>query len=389
MIPALAFTILTAAMSGAPASTSQERKLDRVTPRKGPPAEGTIVRDTWKEVVLRLSSGSETTFRVEDVLSVEYADAPDAMKAGLADFEAGNWEEALTKITSAEEAVQGKGLDSATAKKITVRSWFGPWVTFHRGYCLKELHRIEDALRELLRYVDGALKEPNRDSRFLARACEAVMECYRGKADEPGMAAFLERVKAAPREVQGKIQQIASVQQGEMLLSSGKVAEAQAIFQRLAESPDVDIRTSGTLGVIRCHQKSDQPDALVRYCENVIKTTPLDQPGLLLLASLALGEAYGNRKEYRKAVGALVDAIVKYHPGRGTELVREHERALYTLAKTYEAWSAESTGDLKTTARIWAARTWRELSMEYPNGRYRDEANAGIARCEAPEEKKP
>src|SRR5687768_17188954 len=98
----------------------QDRKKDRIVPRQGQPVEGTIVRETWKEVAIKLANGPETAYACDDVAQIEYADMPDALTAAMVDIDTGNWQEALGKISSAEDLISGKGMDQKSTKKITV-----------------------------------------------------------------------------------------------------------------------------------------------------------------------------------------------------------------------------------------------------------------------------
>ncbi len=377
--------LLAALLAAAPAAQAQARQ-DRLTPRKGPPVDGTILRETFKEVVIKPASGADQVYKVEDVARIEYWDTPDAFRAGMADFEAGNWLEALNKFNSAEDFVSGKGMQT---KPKPPRAWFPYWLSFHRGHCLHELDRWDDAVKELQRHVD-MVKDPGVYSRFLVPAHEAILESHRAKGDEAAMSAHAAAIAKAPKEIQPKLQLVLDKQKAELLLDKGQADAARAIFEKLATNNDAQIKADGTAGVIRCHEKGGNADALVAFCNGVIASTPADQPALLLLASNALGNSYFEKKQWRKAADALVGSVVKYHPGRGHPLVREHERALYLLAKSYEAWSNEAgiSKDLAVQARVWAARTWRELSIEYPGGRYREEALNGIVRCEPTDEKK-
>lgn len=101
--------LLAVLWAAAPSASAQSR-TDRLTPLRGPAVDGTITRETWKDVVIRPTSGSEQTFKVEDVAKLEYFDAPDAMKAAMTDIEAGNWQEGLNKLNGAEDFVNGKGM---------------------------------------------------------------------------------------------------------------------------------------------------------------------------------------------------------------------------------------------------------------------------------------
>jgi hypothetical protein len=344
--------------------------VDRVLPRKGAAVEGVVQKDTYKEVVIQITGGSTTPFASADVLKIEYGDAPPSFKGAMGDIEASSFEEALQKINNAETYVA----DLVREKKPVPRAWFAGYVSFYRGLCLREIgrgdpKRLDDALVHLTKLVEGT-----KDSRFLAEAFGLALECCAEKGDSTATDAWIKRIEAAPTEIRPALQKRAAMQRAESLLGEGKVDEARLAFDQLSHDSDREIGASATEGVIRCLTKANKPDQLANYCKGVLAASA-NEPALLLVASNAMADSLLAQKKTKEAVKQYVDSVVRYHPGRGSRLAREHERALLMLGKSYEALMGETKDEAaKKSYQIMAGRTYRELVIEYPLGKYKDEA---------------
>jgi len=116
--------------------------------------------------------------------------------------------------------------------------------------------------------------------------------------------------------------------------------------------------------------------------------TTATQPALLLIASNALGDLRFEKKQFAQARDFYVRSVVLHYPGRGGGLEREHEHALYRLARCYEEL-LEAAKDPKAHELLaqQASGAFREVSIEYPSGRYREEAVAKAAKYEPKDEK--
>jgi len=363
---------LLAAVSTADAQP-REKIVDRIQPKKGPAVEGLIVRETFKEVEIQITGGGTTKFAAADIAVVEYGDAPPSFKGALNDIAAGSFAEALGKINNTENDITAKIL------KVIPRAWFGVWSLYYKGLCQREMGRddagrLDAAVLLLNKFIDT-----HKDARFLPDAFELALGCYGDKGDQAGADALMKKIDAAPVEIRGALKKRAEKQKAEMLLASDKIDEAKAIFQTLSRESDRELAADATEGVIKCLVKAKKPDDLVNYCKQVLAATS-NEPALLLVASNALGDSYLERKMAKEAARQYVDSIVRYHPGRGSRLTREHERALYMLGKSYEELAASGKDEAaKKAYTVMAGRTYRELALEYPSGKYRDEASGKAA----------
>ena len=93
---AMALLLLLAA-----AQAAQPAK-DKVTLKKGTVIEGAVQKDTWKDVVVQ-AGPSPQTVKADEVLKIEYSDAPLAFKSAMAAFEQEKWSDVLSALGSAEE----------------------------------------------------------------------------------------------------------------------------------------------------------------------------------------------------------------------------------------------------------------------------------------------
>ncbi len=367
-----------AAGAAADASPQAQQAKDRVVLRKGTAVEGSVQRDTWKEVVV--AAGAPQTIKPEEILRIEYHDAPPAFRGAMAAIEQEKWQEALSSLSSAEELYNAAQKDK---KLPQVRGWFPAYLAHHRGLCMLQLGKLDDSVRQFEK-----IRKDFKESRFLPEAYELTLQAYREKGDVTAMDAFEKEIASAPPEVQGDLKTRAKRQRAELLFDKNKYGEAKALFEELSRSTDAEAATEGTAGVIRCLSGLNDAAATDAYCKRVLGTAT--QPSLLLVASNAIGDAFFSQKQYGPARDAYVASVVRYNPGRtGTGIEREHERALYQLARSYEELAAAAKDDkLKESVLVMATSAYRELSSEYPSGKYREEAAAKAAKLEARTDRK-
>ncbi len=370
------FPLLLAALALA-ASPAQQSK-DRVFLKKGMPVEGTVQKDTYREVVVSGAGGTQT-LKADNVLRIEYGDAPPAFRGALVALEGDKWSDALNSLRSAEELFNSK---ERTITKPRA-AWFLPYLAYYRGLCLLQLGRSADAILQF-----DKIRKEYKESRFLPESYELTLQAYRERGDVEAMNKFEKEIDDAPSEIRNELKARAKRQRAELLYDKNKYAEARVLFEEIARSSDPEIATEGMIGVIRCLAGTKDAGALEAYCKKVLQTAR--QPAILLIASNALGDAAFEKKEYAGARDHFVNSVVRFNPGRtASGIEREHERALYQLARCYEAMMKASKDDSKDDLARMCSSAYRELSIEYPSGRYREEAAAKAVRYEPKEEKKP
>ncbi len=361
----------------APAGQAQPAApKDRVILKQSAAVEGTVQKDTNKEVVVTTGSGAQT-LRSEDVLKIEYGDAPPAFRGAMVALDQEKWSDALNSLRSAEELFNSK---EKIAKPRAF--WFLPTLTFYRGVCLLQLGRSADAIGQF-----DKIRKDYKDSRFLAEAYELTLQAFRERADVAAMDAFEKEIDAAPPEIRQGLKARAKKQRAEFLFDKNKYAEARKIFEEIALNPDPEIAADGTTGVIRCLGAMKDAAALEAYCKKVLSTA--SQPALLLMASNAIGDDFFEKKLYPQARDAYVQSVVKFNPGRtGSGAEREHERALFQLARCYEELTKAAKDASRDDVSRMCSSAYRELSIEYPSGRYREEAERKARQYEPKAEKK-
>lgn len=357
----------------------QAPKVDRVTPKKGTPVEGEIQKDTWKDVVVKVGAASQT-LRADDVQRVEYWDAPPAFKGAMAAMDQEKWSEAIPALASAEEYSKSK-----EKNVVKPRPWFEGYLLFHRGYCQMQVGKTSQAVPQFEKLInEPAFKE----SRFLAQAYELLLECHRELGDVARMEEVEKKIEAAPAELKADLQTRARRQRAELLYDKNKYDEAKKLFELITSSPDADVAAAGTMGVIKCLEGLKDAPGIETYCNKVLTTAV--QPSLLLIATNALGNIAFEKKQFTQARDRYIQSVVRHNPGRtGTGIEREHEKSIYRLGQCYEALLAEAKDEkLKEALSAMASSAFREVSIEYPSGKYREQAIALAQKYEKKDDKK-
>ncbi len=376
---ALLAALAAALAPSAALAQAQLPKVDRVTPKKGTPVDGEVQKDTWKDVVIKVGAASQT-FRADDVQKVEYWDAPPAFKGAMAAMDQEKWSEAIPALASAEEYSKSK-----EKNVVKPRAWFEGYLLFHRGFCQMQVGKTGDAVKQFDRIVnEPAFKE----SRFLAQAYDLLLECHRELGDVAKMEEVEKKIDAAPAELKADLQTRARRQRAELLYDKNKYDEAKRLFDQITTSPDAEIASAGTMGVIKCLEALKDAPGVETYCNKVLTTAV--QPSLLLIASNALGNIAFEKKQFAQARDRYIQSVVRHNPGRSASgIEREHEKAIYRLGQCYEALLGEAKDEkLKDALAAMASSAFREVSIEYPSGKYREQAVALAQKYEKRDEKK-
>lgn len=369
---------LLAVLALAPAQAGAA-KVDRVVTSKGSPVEGEVQKETYKEVVVKVGNSTQTV-PASDVVRVEYWDAPGAFRGAVASAEAEKWSEAISALASAEESANSKEKGA-----VKPRPWFPIHLAYYRALCTANVGQSEKALLNL----EKLRKDPAfKDNRFLAEAFRLTLEIYREKNDTAKMEETEKEIDAAPGEIKTKLQLLARVARAESLYDKNKYDEAKKLFETLATAPDAELQAQGTAGVLKCLGGLKDASGLDSYAKKVLATS--QQNGLLLLANNALADQAFEKKAWPAARDLYIQSVVRYNPGRTAGgLEREHEKALWKLGQCYEALlEAAKDPALKNAVSAMASSTFRELSSEYPSGKYREEAAAKAVKYEPKREEK-
>ena len=196
------------------------------------------------------------------------------------------------------------------------------------------------------------------------------------------------KIETAPAELKADLQARARRQQAELHYDKNKYDEAKKLFDQITTSPDPEVAAAGTMGVIKSLEGMKDAPGIESYCKKVLTTAV--QPSLLLIASNALANIAFEKKQFAAARDQYIQSVVKHNPGRtGTGVEREHEKAIFRLGQCYEALLAEAKDEkLKEALSAMASSAFREVSIEYPSGKYREQAMALAVKYEKKSDKK-
>jgi hypothetical protein len=239
-----------------------------------------------------------------------------------------------------------------------------------------------------LQNLEKLRKDPAfKENRFLAEAFRLTLEIYREKGDPAKMEETEKEINAAPAEIRGKLQLLARLQRAESLYDKNQYGDAKALYETLATAADPDLQTQGTTGVIRCLSGLKDAQGLDGYAKKVLSVAT--QNSLLLIANNALADGAFEKKQWAEARDLYIQSVVRYNPGRAGGAEREHEKALWRLGLCYEALlEAAKEPAHKQALTTMVSSTYRELSTEYPSGKYREEAAAKAIKFEPKKDEK-
>jgi len=343
-------------------------KKDRVVKRDRSVVEGQVKQDKFSGVVV-----DGQTIPADQVLRVEYYDAPPSFLSAFAAMDETKWEDAVSGIKAAYDRVY-TGPDR---ERLKVRSWFELYHLFYLGYCDRQLGRFDDALRRFASVREMKDKNPKEPSRMWADAFELSLECLRerGKAEDlDEMTKLIASIDAAPQELQAGLRKRAQKQQAELLFDNKAYDKAKDLFDSLRRESDPALRADGTTGVIKCLEEMKRPAELKSFCEQVLRDESFSM-GVRLVSSNALARSLQDAKDFRGALRQLIESVVRLHPGRGSGYDRDHEEALFQLGVCYRRLGADSKdAPAKRFYFESAASALREAALTYPSGRRRDEA---------------
>ncbi|MBI2898924.1 MAG: hypothetical protein HYY17_01955 [Planctomycetes bacterium] len=347
---------------------------DKVTRRDQSVVDGSVSQDSFKGVKV-----GNTEIPPDQVLRIDYKDAPPSFTSALDAIAEGKWEDAISGLKSAWQKVKEGEVDAKTNKRVPwpCRPWFDQYYLFHLGYCERQLAKFDEALTHLTacrEMKDGHPKEP---SRFWADAFELSLECLRerGKPEDlDEMTKLIATIDAAPKDLQDGLRKRARKQQAELLFDKKEYARARELFEGLQRESDPDLKAGGTAGVIKCLEELKNVEELKRFCARVLADEGVPV-GVRLIASNAVARVLRDAKDLRGAIRQYVDSVVRFNPGRGSGFERDHEEALYFLGLCYRQMAADSK---EATAKKYyygaAASAFREVALVYPSGRRRDES---------------
>ena len=378
MIARTATTLLMLAIAASGAAAQSRKKtdkLDRIIRKTGAPIEGVVRKETFKAVTVDKKNAGRIMVNSDEILRIEYYDMPPSFRGVYASISGMNWPDAISALAAAEEYVKEllRDKDSRRKKLAPRKFWFEPALRYYRGLCFKGNGDLRKALLEF-----NVLIQKFPKSRFIKEAYEMKVECHI-TLDDGNADGVLQEMQTRGRELGQDLILRGKLLQARRLLASNKIAQARRSFEDLSRSPAAHISEAATLGVIRCLVEEEDERELQDYCEGVM--TRSRWPGPRLAAANAIADIHFRKEEFREAVSYYVKSVVLFGPGRGSDMAPEHGRALFRLAAAYEKLAEGADGNRQKLgfARM-SLSAYRELSVEYPSGRHRNETAAGAKR---------
>ncbi len=339
-------------LTSAVAAAAQEKASDKVYLKGDTIETGEIQSEDWSGLSLKAKSGSKL-IPWDQVLSVDYAEAPEELAPALSAVSGGRLEEAQKQL---------EGLEEEERLRPVVRQQ----VLFHLAW-LEQRTGEADAFIERYR----ALLEAFPAGRYLRPACESVCAALAARKDFAGAMAFLDTVAQAAKDP-GPQAEIALVR-GRLFELQKMSAEARAQYEAAEKTAGVPptIALEAQLGQARClvlDGKASEAEPTFR------ELTKAEAPGHVLagawngLADITSEEGRAKRDMDRilEAAYGYLRGVVQYKPGVG-EPTLEHQRALAGVARCFRYISElEQNSDRK---RLYADRSRTkldELKKEYP-----------------------
>ncbi len=282
---------------------------------------------------------------VNTILSIDFEDEPSELKFAKGHVQAGRYAEGLASLNKIKEAPS--------------RAEIKQDIEFYKAICTAKLAlggsgKIADAGRMMKAFVDA-----NPRNYHYFEAAEALGDLLVAARVYTAAAEYYSRLEKAPWP---EYKMRAEAALGRALLAQGKVAEAEAAFDKVLAAPiPTDpvakemVQTQQTLaklgkaGALVAKKKSDEA---VKIVEEILKTADPEDSVLLARAYNVLGSAHRQAGRPKDALLAYLHVDVLY-----SHLPDAHAEALANLAELWE--------QVHKSER--ANRAQKTLEEEYPD----------------------
>ncbi|KAF0245464.1 MAG: hypothetical protein FD180_1583 [Planctomycetota bacterium] len=341
------------------------KRVDKDKPAQKP-VEGTIEKEDWKEVVIKLEGSASGTYSWDKIDSIEYGDEPAGIKEARGEYVKGNKEGAAAAFLKAAEGLKDKPIFLAHA-------------LFNAGKCLAEVKKYDDAIKA---YDD--LAKAFSGNRFFKEMHYNKVSCYLAKGDREGArTAIKDANEAAKKEsVEQPFQILMSLLDAEVLEADSKLPEATGKFQAVAAqagSKYPAIAGKAKLGVARVQMQSNRTTAQGTY-ESITREFK-SQRAVMGEAFTGLGDcllAQGEEKNdldmIKRAALQYEQTVVLYFPAEGQSSAA-YEKALTAGAGAYVTLAQKATSDRARELYATQARSMAlTLLDQYPSSSYKQQA---------------
>lgn len=345
------------ALAAAPALVRQA-ETDVVVLRDGASVTGKVLEESLDGLTLQPESGPKSVVAWTDVASVEYADAPDELTAGLATLGSGNLE------------LAGEQLRAVLALE-DLRPMIRQQALFHVAALRRHAGDEPGALELLTQLLSDFPR-----GRFLRAAAESAIELRMAAGDEAAARAVLDGV-ARGLEGHAAAPAITGLLEGRLLVLAGKTDEAGQRFAAVEGLAGVDplLADEARLGrgsMLLASGKGAEAEPILRALVTNSASSRV-QAG----AWNALGDMQSTDGRARKDAERILDAlyaylrtIVQYRPLPG-ESTAEYERALAGSATCFQYLSElEQNPEKKRLYRERNRERLDRLQREFPSSRF-------------------
>jgi hypothetical protein len=331
-------------------------KKDVVIYSKGE-IQGTIKLESWQEIVIDVGRGRTQKIDADDIILVIYRDAPDAYRGAMERIGANDYGSALISLGSAKEWV-----DDPKNKRKKPGPWFHAYYTYYRGLCLSRQKKHKFAVSAFSDYLTRYAARYHMTRRALAVCFDSL------KASKDTNKA--KEIRSIP--LPAALKPFTDLKTAEFLLASDDASGAKDICQQGRLSGDPKLVNQFLILLVRCLKALNDQEGLKDLCQEIINTS--QDRSALFIAKAGLGEMEYRKKNLKRAVELLTEAIVLHH---APNLGEAHENAVWTLANAYEKL-ADKTEDIKAKKRFlfMASGAYYELTAHHRKGKHTADAQS-------------
>lgn len=315
---------------------------DRVFKKGDPkPLEGTVEKEDWKEVTIKLEGQASSSVPWDKLDRIEYGDAPLPYRDAMGLMQKGNKAEAAGAFAKAAEGLKEKPIFLAQC-------------LYYAGLCRQHTAQYDDAIRS---YQDLTKALPN--NRFFKDAWNNLIECFLLKGDSKGAKDAIGAADAAGKEinVDEEFLVILSLKQAQVLEADKDYPSAIGKYQSVASKPGdkfKPIKGQAMLGVARCQMQQNPATAQATYEQITVQYRGVRSvlgPAFAGLGDCLFQQAQksGEADQLRKAALAYEQSSVLWFPGDGASTAA-HEAALVGGGEVFLLLAETAQGNDKARA---------------------------------------
>jgi tetratricopeptide (TPR) repeat protein len=324
-------------------ATVSAQGRDQVDPLRGATASGTILRVSPTEVTIEVR-GSQTTFAVNEIRRISFADEPNELRRARESILLGELETGLDTLQRIDPSNVERDLVSQD-------------IQYYTAYCQGKLALSGGgdkaaAVAALLDFVRGS-----RESFHFFEAAELLGDLAVALGSYENAAKYYSVLSAAPWP---EYQLRGDLLQARALAGQGQFTEALAKYTSVVDStidtPDaIRLRLLARVGQAACFAETDRPDEGVTLLEGLIAENDPQDAELFGRAYNALGRCFLKMGKTKDALLAFLHVDLLFFAASDA-----HAEALYFLA---QAWEAVNKSDRAIEARNtlrqrYAGSTW-------------------------------